>query len=313
MRNCLPLRAALLSLLTIGFSVIAVPASAADGPPKLDKPRLEAYLRYGEGFAPAVKFVIDDPAPSPFQGYYRVVVHLSTAQSKLDRIYYVSSDGREFINGSIWDINDNPFLDTLQHLPTNGPSFGPANAKVTLVIFSDFQCPYCRAFAKTIRDNIPQKYPADVRVVFKDFPLQNIHPWAFAAAEAAHCIAAQKPEGFWAFHDWIFQHQEEVNPGNLRDKAAAFAKDQGLDPGKVLSCIDTHATTAEVTESIKAGELLQLQQTPTTFANGRQIAGAVEWKTLDDVIQMELNRPSAVPPAAGEKCCETAIPRVLKK
>lgn len=282
-------------------------------PPKLDKPHLEAYLRYAEGFAPAVKFVIDDPTPSPFKGYYRVLVHLSTAQSKLDRVYYVTPDGRDFINGSIWNLNDNPFQDTLQHLPTSGPAFGAANAKVTLVVFSDFECPYCRAFAKTIRDNLPQKYPADVRVVFEDFPIQSIHPWAFAAAEAAHCIAAQKQEAFWTFHDWIFQHQQEVNPGNLRDKAAAFSTEQSLDPGKVLSCLDTHATAAEVNESIKAGEMLQIQQTPTTFANGRQMSGAVEWKTLDDVIQMELNRPSAVPPPSTEKCCATTIPTVFKK
>ena len=309
------LRTAALSVFPVLGSVIAGGAAhAADPqPPKLDKPKLEAYLRYAEGFTPAVKFVIEDPTPSPFNGYYRVVVHLSTSQSKLDRVYYLTPDGKDFISGSIWNVNENPFLDTLQHLPTSGPSFGPANAKVTVVIFSDFECPYCRAFAKTVRDNLPQKYSNDVRVLFEDFPIQSIHPWAFAASEAAHCIGAQKAEAFWTFHDWIFEHQQEINPGNLRDKAAAFVKDQGLDPSKFLSCLDTHAMAANVSDSMKAGQGLQIQQTPTTFVNGRELSGAIEWKTLNEVIQMELNRPAAVPPPAAEKCCESSIPTVVKK
>jgi protein-disulfide isomerase len=314
MRKSLLRNALLLSLLAVGVAVAVRPGRAADAEaPKLDKARLEAYLRYAEGFSPAVKFVIDDPTPSPFKGYYRVTVHLSTAQNKLDRVYYVTPDGRDLINGTIWNLNDNPFLDTFEHLPTTGPSFGPAAAKITLVIFSDFECPYCRAFARTVRDNVPQKYPNDVRVIFKDFPIQSIHPWAFAAAEAAHCLAVQKPDAFWAFHDWIFQHQEEINPGNLRDKVGAFAKEQNVDSDKVLSCLDTHAMGLEVNDSIQAGQALQIQQTPTTFANGRQLSGAIEWKTLDEVIQMELNRPSAVPPPPADKCCQVAIPTVLKK
>jgi protein-disulfide isomerase len=306
--------AAITLLFGIFASALTRPARAGEAESlKLDKPRLEAYLRYAEGFSPGVKFEIDDPVSSPFKGYYRVVVHLSTAQSKLDRVYYVTPDGRDFISGSLWNINDNPFLDTLLHLPTSGPLFGPANAKVTLVIFSDFECPYCRAFAKTVRDNIPQKYPNEVRVVFKDFPIEKLHAWAFAAAEAAHCIAAQKPDAFWGFHDWIFQHQEEVNAGNVRDKATSFAKDQGIDPTKIQSCLDTHAMAAEVNEGIKAGELLQVQQTPTSFANGRQLSGAVEWKTLDEVIQIELNRPGSIPGPPADKCCEMSVPTLPQK
>ncbi|MBV8551584.1 MAG: thioredoxin domain-containing protein [Acidobacteriaceae bacterium] len=303
----------LLLLLAIAACSLTGTVSAAQPePPKLDKQRLETYLRYAEGFTPGVKFAIDDPTPSPFKGYYRVLVHLSTEQTKVDRVYYVAPDGRNFINGSIWNLDANPFLDTLQHLPTTGPSFGPANAKVTLVIFSDFECPYCRAFAKTVRDNISQKYPNDVRVVYKDFPIPSIHPWAFAAAEAGQCIAAQKSEAFWLFHDWIFQHQQEINPTNLREKTLGFAKDQKLDTGKIGTCIDTHAMADQVNQSLKAGEALQIQQTPTSFVNGRQLSGAVEWGTLDSVIKVELNRPASVPGPTSEKCCEVSMPTAMK-
>lgn len=292
---------------------------AADPPaPKLDKAKLEAYLRYAEGFTSDIQFLIDDPIPSAYEGYFRVVAHLTKGQNRLDRVYYVTPDGQRFINGSIWNLNDSPFLDTLEHLPTDGPSFGPATAKVTIVVFSDFECPYCRQLAKTLRENLaqkdpPQKYPNEVRVIFKDFPIESIHPWARAAAEAAHCIAAQKIPAFWAFHDWIFEHQQEVNPGNLRDKALEFGKTNGLDAAQIASCIDTHTSAAAVDQSLRAGQALQIEQTPTMFINGRTVGGSISWEQLAALIDMELKRPANVPGPTVEKCCEVPHPSVLKK
>jgi protein-disulfide isomerase len=292
--------------------------------PKIDKAKLETYLRYIEAYTPQVKLQIDDPTPSVYNGFSRVVVHLSMGEQKLgDRLYYVTADGERFISGSMWDLKENPFLDTLQHLPAGGPSFGPENAKVTIVAFSDFQCPYCREFAKTVRDNVANKYPASVRFVFQDFPIDSIHPWARAAAEAGHCLGDLKPAAFWAFHDWIFEHQGEVNETfqhqkatfgtYLRDKTLAIAKEQGLDAAKVGACMDAHATAREVEDSVSAGRLLQVQQTPTFFINGRTVPGSVDWKTLDAVIQIELNRPKDIPGSASERCCEVAIPTIVKK
>lgn len=281
--------------------------------PKIDKQKLEAYVRYAEGYSPEVKISIDDPAPSPFAGYYRVLVHLAAGTHKLDRLYYATQDGRQFINGNIWKLDESPFLDTLHHLPTDGPSFGPSNAKVTVVVFSDFECPYCRQLAKTLRDNIPHKYPNDVRVVFKDFPIDSIHKWARAASEAAHCLARQKPEAFWAFHDWVFEHQQEVNETNLRDRVLGFAKQQNLDVTQVSSCMTNRATAQEVSQNEQIGAALQISQTPTIFVNGRTIGGAVPWQTLDNVIKLELNRPKEIAAGAGEKCCESTIPTVTKK
>ncbi len=170
----------------IGLALIGVASIPAAVP--LDRPKLENYLRYAEGFSPSVKFVIDDPVPIPIPGYYRLVVHLSMGETKQDKVYYLTSDGKLLVTGPIWDLNRNPFWETVQQLPTSGPSFGPENAKVKIVVFSDFECPYCREFAHTIRENIPQKYPKDVRVIFEDFPIDSLHPWARAAAEASHCL-----------------------------------------------------------------------------------------------------------------------------
>lgn len=321
---------ALAAVAALCFSVV----SAAGAPlPKLDKPKLEAYIRYAEAFTPDVQFSIDDPVPSAFPGYSRVVAHLTKGHNRLDRVYYVTADGRHFVNGAIWDLNASPFLDTLQHLPTDGPSFGPPEAKVTIVVFSDFECPYCRELAKTIRDNIPQKFPNDVRVIFQDFPIDSIHPWARAAAEASHCIADQEIPAFWAFHDWIFEHQQEVNQANprdqevnraslrdqevkqanLRDQVLDFAKNHALDRAKLAGCIDSHTDARVVDQSLRAGQALQIEQTPTLFVNGRTVGGAISWDQLKSLIDLELKRPAEVPAPSAEKCCEVRIPRTTKK
>jgi protein-disulfide isomerase len=288
--------------------------SAADtSAPKIDKAKLESYVRYIEAYTKDVKFVVDEPLPSAYQGYYRVMVHLTLGTQKVgDRVYY-TPDGRHFLAGSLWNFDQNPFADTLAHLPTDGPSFGAQNAKVTIVIFSDFQCPYCREYAKTIRSNLPQKYPNDVRVIFKDFPIPSIHPWAQAASEAGECLAREKPAAFWAFHDWVFDHQQEVNAGNIKEKTLAVAKEQGVDESKVGSCIDSRATQSEVEESMREGRELDVGQTPTTFMNGRTVPGAVPWNALNALVQFELNRPKDIPPPAMANCCEAKGPAVVGK
>ncbi len=311
-------------------SVLGLPAGSSipapgDTPvPKIDKPRLELYLRYIEGYTAQVKFVIDDPTPSAYKGFSRVVVHLSLDAQKVgERVYYVTPDAERFVSGSLWSVNENPFADTLDRLPSNGPSFGPADAKVTIVAFSDFQCPYCREFANTIRTTLPKQYPDTVRFVFEDFPLDAIHPWARAASEAAHCVGDSKPAAFWAFHDWIFEHQGDVDnvfknqkatfATYLKDNTLAIAKQQGLDSAKVETCINTHAPAKEVEESVRAGRDLQIQQTPTSFINGRLVPGAVNSKNLAALIQLELDRPKEIPGPGTVKCCEVTIPTVFKK
>jgi protein-disulfide isomerase len=301
--------------LCVAGVLLSMGVIASTSAPKIDKPKLEAYIRYAEAFTSDVQFSIDDPVASAYPGYFRVVAHLTKGRNRLDRVYYVTTDGKHFINGAIWDPNESPFQDTLEHLPIDGPSFGPAEAKVTMVIFSDFECPYCRELGKTVRDNIPQKYPNDVRVVFKDFPIESIHPWARAAGEAAHCVAEQSVTAFWAFHDWIFDHQQEVNAANLREKTLDFAKaQQALEGEKLTACIDTHASAAAVEQSLRAGQALQIEQTPTMFINGRAVAGSVSWPQLASVIDLELKRPAQVPgPSFGAKCCEIPISPVTPK
>ena len=282
------------TLVWLFFAALTIAASPyAAAAPVVDKTKLEAYLRYAEGFMSNVHFTFDEPVASAIPNFYRVAVHLTTdTGAKLDRLYFMTLDGQQIVNGSLWDLSKSPFAETLAHLPNNGYSFGPAEAKVQLVIFSDFQCPYCREFAKTVRENIPKTYPNDVHVIFEDYPLDTIHPWARAAAEASHCVGDQSLDAFWAYHDWIFAHGADIKPDSLRDKIVAWAKEEKLDGTKLQTCMDSHSSAKAVKQAEAAGKGLQVEQTPTAFANGRLIPGALPWASLDSVIQLELKRPS---------------------
>src|SRR5450631_2791186 len=201
--------------LSLTFAAQAAEPTAAT-PPTIDHAKWETFIRYAEGYVSAVKFQFEEPRPSFIPGFFEVTVHLSNGESKLDRQYFVTADGQNIVSGSLWNVNHGPFEENLKLLPKDGFSFGPSDAPVNIILFSDFQCPYCSQLAKTMRQDLPKKYGDKVRVTFVEFPLSAIHPWARAAAESAQCLGAQNPAAFWAFHDWIFDHQKETTPANLR-------------------------------------------------------------------------------------------------
>jgi len=293
------------------FSAQATEPAAATLP-KIDHAKWETFIRYAEGYVSRVKFQFEEPRPSSIPGFFELTVHLSNGEGKLDRQYYVTADGQNIVSGSLWNVNQGPFEENLKLLPKEGFSFGPSDAPVNIILFSDFQCPYCSQLAKTIRQDLPKKYGDKVRVTFVDFPLSAIHPWARAAAESAQCLGAQNPAAFWAFHDWIFDHQKETTPANLRDETIAIAKQRSVDESKLATCLDTHAPAAQIEQDLHTGRLLQIQQTPTFFVNGRTETGALPWDRLAALIDFELNRPKEFSASAtsAEKCCEVTIPKV---
>src|SRR5579871_335267 len=260
-----------------------------------DKATLEAYVRRIELFRGDVQIAIDDPVPSKYlPGFSEVGVHLSSGGSSKDEVYYVSQDGQTVIQGdpgniTVFNINKNPFQANLDKLFTDGqPSFGPANAPVTIVEFGDLQCPSCKAEAPALRQLLPQFYADKVRVVFKDFPLESIHPWARAASVAGRCIFHQNAQTFWKFYDWMYDTQEQITPDTLNAKVLEWAGKNGLDNVQLGRCIETKATDAAVAKNIAEGRALGVHGTPRLFINGRGIGG-VDFEVLKELIEIELN------------------------
>ena len=289
-------------------------APAAAGKSALDKSTLEAYLRHVELWLPQVGVKIDDAKPSAeMTGYYDVWVHATYNGGSKDQLYYVSKDGQKVVKGEVYDINHNPFQANVDKLKADRqPSFGaPAGAPITIYAFSDFECPICKEEAQILRQNLTATFPDKVRVVFNDFPLDAIHPWARTAAIAGRCVARQKPAAFWDFFDWTYNNQTSIGLDNINSKLQQFASEKGLDGMQLARCIDTKATDAEVNASIAEGRTLQVAATPTIFLNGRKLEGAIPWEMLQQLINLELNH-QAKAAAADEKCCEVTIPKLVK-
>jgi len=152
----------------------------------------------------------------------------------------------------------------------DAPVLGPANAPVTLTVFSDFQCPYCSGLARTLREDVMPKERGNVRLVFRYFPLE-MHSWAKAAAEAEVCANEQSTDLFWKLHDFLFENQREFTPENvtqrLMEQAARFQK---IDKRRFSNCIADKKTAARVARDVAFGTENGVRGTPTIFVNGRR-------------------------------------------
>jgi protein-disulfide isomerase len=275
----------------LALALLPAGSAIAQKKPKsaLDKSALEAYLRHVELYRGTVTYKIDDPRPSKdLPGFFEVEVHLSFDGGTKDERYYVSKDGQILVNGDVYRINGNPFQTNLDRLSlADLPSLGPANAPVTIVEFGDLECPDCRMEAPILRQNVAETFASQVRLYFKDFPLESIHPWARVAAIAGRCVYHQDAKAFWDFYDWIYENQQEIDPDNLNSKILAWAGQNGLDAGRLGRCIETKASEPEVDRSLAEGRSLGVRGTPTLFINGRKIGG-LAWPDLELVIRKEL-------------------------
>jgi protein-disulfide isomerase len=167
------------------------------------------------------------------------------------------------------------------------PVRGAASAPVTLVEFSDFHCPFCKQVLPTLTQLLA-RYPGKVRLVFRDFPIDSLHPQARRAAEAARC--AQDQGKFWEYHDLLFAEAPKATPEDL----SRFAQQVGLDLAKFESCLSGGVHRAAVQRDFDEGSRLGVNGTPAFFINGRSLTGAQPLEAFVQVIEEELARPAAL-------------------
>ena len=175
-----------------------------------------------------------------------------------------------------------PELPILPVSADDDPTMGPANAPVTIVEFSDFQCPYCKLSLPTIKE-ILAKYPGKVRVVYRDYPGPN-HPHAQQAAEAAQCAGDQGK--FWEYHDSLFERQAPGTGWNFIE----LAKEIGLNQDALAACLNTGLYRKEVAKDLRDGFKLGITSTPTFFINGRPLVGAKPLAEFQAVIDRLLKQ-----------------------
>lgn len=163
------------------------------------------------------------------------------------------------------------------------PALGTPTAPVTVIEFSDFQCPFCQRVMPTLK-RLREAYGDRVRIVWKDFPLTSIHPEAFKAAEAGQC--AREQGKFWEYHDRLFANQQALQPEFLKKHAVEL----GLDAATFNACLDTAKYAERVQEQMGVGNALGVSSTPSVFINGRLVSGAHPYETFAAIIDEELAR-----------------------
>jgi protein-disulfide isomerase len=166
---------------------------------------------------------------------------------------------------------------------SDDPILGKPGAAVTIVEFSDFQCPFCARVRPTLK-SLYDAYGDRVRIVWKDFPLTAIHPQAFVAAQAGNC--AREQGKFWEYHDKLFANQQALQLEFLKK----YAAEAGLDAAKFDACLDTAKYSDRVQQQMGAGNRLGVSATPSVFINGRMLSGAHPYETFAAIVDEELER-----------------------
>lgn len=164
----------------------------------------------------------------------------------------------------------------------DNPSIGPADAPITIIEFSDYQCPYCKQWHDQVFQRLLDEYPTQVRIVYRDFPLTSIHPQAAPAASAADC--ANEQSAYWPYHERLFSYEYELG----RDTYLKYAQELNLDMTAFTTCLDSNRYQKQVLANMDYGTSLGVYSTPTFYINGIYLLGAQPFETFKSIIDKEL-------------------------
>ena len=225
--------------------------------------------------------------PSILSNIDKGVIHFQLGENVREQFIFISSDGNHFLLGNIFDANiDYDALRVSRINFGNAVSKGEKNAPVTIVEYSDPQCPACKQVEQRIPiDKILSDYKGKVRWITKHIPIALSHTWAMQASVSCLCAAEQKPDAFWAMQTFFFDQQTQITTENLKEKTLQAVKDLNLNLKKFESCSASSKMTDIIKANIQESEKINIQLTPSFVINGRIINGGTneqEIKTLID-------------------------------
>ena len=284
--------------------------------------RIERQVRAHFKVPEAVTVTLGALKPSDFSGYDTLPVTFDDGGQKNTIDFLLSKDGKKLLRLSNIDISPEAYAKTLAQNAetrreqaelmkkisvTGRPWRGAVSPKVTIIVYDDFECPYCAVMYKTLFADGMKEYADRVRIVFKDYPLFEIHPWARRAAIDSNCLAEQSNDAYWAFADYVHANQKEIS-GPSRDVNAAFARldNAALDVGRkhsldgniLQSCLKAQPDSL-LNASMKEGDSLGVNATPTLFLNGDKVSGALTEPELRQQVQAALRNAEQPEMAAG--------------
>lgn len=251
------------------------------------KARVHAFLERSLGWQNLDKLEVTSISGPDASGLRTVTVLLAKGDQHKEAKYLITPDDKEIIEGQADTLSGDPWASNRAKLDLRGaPATGSVNAPVTIVEFSDLECPFCKEEATTL-DQLMNVDPGKTRLVFKFFPLTAIHPWSMQAAEAGECVAQQGSVTFWNFERAVFAAQDKITPANAKARLRDFASEAGAKLPPYDACLLRPSTHAAVEASIAEGKRLGVESTPTMFVNGRPIPGAIPEQQMQMLVDHE--------------------------
>ncbi len=280
--------------------------------------RVERQVRSYYNIPARVQITMGKREPSDFPNYDKVTLTFADSGRKQTHEFLLSKDDKTLVRFTKMDLTKDPYTDLMNRIDIKGrPVRGNKDAKVTIVNYDDFECPFCARMHATMFPGVFDQYKDKVRVIYKDYPLVEIHPWAMHAAVDANCLAALNDEAYWDFADYVHAHHGEINGDNKTTLAQQFAtldqialqqgQKHGLDQGKLQTCVKAQNSDG-VRASMHEGDQLGVNATPTMFINGQKLDGAVPPQELRATLDRALEDAGVQPPATPAQAAPPTQP-----
>jgi protein-disulfide isomerase len=255
------------SLLLVIFAFSAVAQDKAALP---TEDTVNAFMQHMFGYDSNLTWKILEIKPSSVSGLSEVSVLMSTAQGQQNAHFFVTADGQHALVGDMIPFGADPFAADRERLQkgVNGPSRGPAGSAVTIVEFSDLQCPHCKEGQPVLEQLLAAEPTA--HFVFQNFPLP-MHNWAMKGAAYVDCIGRSSNDAVWKFIQKTYDSQADITEANADEKLTAIADASGAKGAEVATCAAKPDTRARIDASMALGKSVGVTGTPTLFINGRRV------------------------------------------
>lgn len=304
--------------------------SLAQGPTSTSAPGLpvdvihqvERQVRAHYSLPADVKLTLGTLRPSEFANYDALTITFDNAQKKQAFDFLLSRDHKTLVRITKMDLGKDPYAETMSKIDVRGrPTRGNKDAKVVLVNYDDFECPFCSRMHSTLFPEVFKEYGDRVLFIYKDYPLEEIHPWAIHAAVDANCLNAQAADAYWDYADYLHNNQHVVSAAKGRegqfeelDKQAMLeGQKHKLDEPKLQACLKAQDQKA-VRASMSEGETVGVNATPTAFVNGQKLDGAVSADEIRAALDRALKDAGVEPPEhkPASPDAKTAVPAPSK-
>jgi protein-disulfide isomerase len=320
------------SLLLSAFFVVGCKAQSQGALDAKTSERVEAHIREQLKVPATVSVTFGERKASDFAGYDTLPVTFKNASRESTVEFLLSKDTNTLVRMDKMDVKDDLLAKKKAEneriaatIDVKGRAvLGNRNAKVTIVNYDDFECPFCQRMHGTLMNEVAKTYGDKVKIIYKDYPLTSIHPWAMRASINANCLAAQKNDAYWEFANVVHSNLQSIKTSEKGERRSVeeqkaqldkFARETGtkfsVNAGQLEACIKAQDET-EVRRSMAEAEKLGVDSTPTLFINGEVAAGAYPFEALKPIIDRALKNAGESVPEAPKPAASTPPPSTQK-